>query len=234
VNEADRIARAYSELELRSGNRWDLRNPGNQRILAERRVLTRRLLAEMGWVPLAERTVLEVGCGGGRELAWFEELGASPSRLVGIDLLPDRIVAARRAFPDIDFREGNAEHLDFPDAGFDLVLAFTVFSSILEANMAANVAAEIVRVLRPGGALLWYDFRYDSPSNKHVRGVSERRVRVLFPSLKGRLYGITLVPPLARRLGPLTAAYPALALLPPLRSHLLGLLQKPALVRATS
>jgi hypothetical protein len=38
-----------------------------------------------------------------------------------------------------------------------------------------------------------------------------------------------VLPPLVRRLGPLTAAlYPALALAPPLRSHLMGLLRKTA------
>jgi len=39
---------------------------------------------------------------------------------------------------------------------------------------------------------------------------------------------VTLLPPLARRLGPATPlAYPVLAALPPLRSHLIGLLRKP-------
>jgi hypothetical protein len=82
--------------------------------------------------------------------------------------------------------------------------------------------------MRPGGGLLWYDFRYDSPSNRNVRGITARRVRELFPALRGRLIGLTLLPPLARRLGPLTpVAYPVLGWLPPLRSHLLGLLLKP-------
>jgi hypothetical protein len=108
------------------------------------------------------------------------------------------------------------------------VLAVTVFSSIFDTSMAANVAGEIERVLRPGGALLWYDFRYDNPSNRDVHGVRELEVRRLFPGLDGRLLGLTLLPPLARRLGPMTAvAYPILSRLPPLRSHLLGLLQKP-------
>lgn len=228
MSETDRIARAYQDLEERAGSRWDLRNHGNQLILAERRRLERSLLEQAGWVPLGDRRVLEIGSGGGGELAWLSVLGASPARLVGIDLMPDRVEAARRAFPDIEFHAGNAEKLPFPDASFDLGLAFTIFSSILDAAMAANVAAEIVRVLRPGGALLWYDFRYNSPANDSVRGVTGRRVRELFPTLKGGLHSLTVVPPLARRLGPLTPiAYPALASLPPLRSHLIGLLHKP-------
>jgi SAM-dependent methyltransferase len=228
VSETERIARAYRELEEHSG-RWDQRNTGNQAILAERRKLTARVLERQGWVPLGDRHVLEVGSGRGGELAWLRELGAAPKNLAGIDLLPDRVADASRQFPDFEFRTGNAEHLPYADESFDLVLAITVFSSIFEASMAANVAREIVRVLRPGGGLLWYDFRYNSPSNRNVRGVSEARVRELFPSLQGDLAGLTLLPPVARRLGPLASfAYPALAWIPPLRSHLLGVLLKPA------
>ena len=163
------------------------------------------------------------------ELAWLGELGAAHSQLVGVDLLPDRVAAAKREHPDIEFHVGNAEHLEFPDASFDMVMAFTVFSSIFDESMARNIAAEIVRVMRPGGALLWYDVRYDSVSNKNVHAVKATRLHSLFPTLHGELVKVTLLPPLARRLGPLTRlAYPVLTRVPPLRSHLLGLLRKPA------
>jgi ubiquinone/menaquinone biosynthesis C-methylase UbiE len=228
VSETERIARAYKELEEHAAGRWDQRNPGNRAILAERRRLTARLFERQGWLPLADRRVLEVGSGHGGELASLRELGAPASNLVGIDLLPDRVATARRAFPDFQFEAGNAEHLPFPDASFAVVMAITVFSSIFDVTMATNVAAEITRVLRPGGGLLWYDFRYNSPSNRNVHSVSGARVRELFPTFKGDLIGLTLLPPLARRLGPLMPlAYPALVRVPPLRSHLLGLLVKP-------
>jgi len=62
-----------------------------------------------------------------------------------------------------------------------------------------------------------------------VRGVSASRVRELFPQLDGRLHPVTLLPPLARRLGPATSTlYPVLGAVPPLRSHLLGVLRKKA------
>jgi SAM-dependent methyltransferase len=162
VSETDRIARAYEDLEQRAGRRWSGSNRGNQAILAERRDLTRRLLGGAGWIPLGDRRVLEVGSGHGSELAGLRELGASPPNLIGVDLLPDRVAVAQTTYPGLDFRIGNAEHLDFGDATFDLVMALTVFSSIFDPSMAANVAAEIRRVLKPGGALLWYDVRYDS------------------------------------------------------------------------
>ncbi len=228
MSETERIARAYQDIDARRA-RWDQRNPGNQQILSERRRLTRRLLQEKGWFPLGNRRVLDVGSGSGAELAWFRQLGALDSHLVGIDLIPDRVKAARRDFPELEFHTGNAERLPFPDGSFDLVATYTVFSSILDGQMAAKVASEILRVMSPRGGLLWYDFRYDSPSNKNVRGVSAARVRRLFPELHGRLARVTLIPPLARRLGRLTpVAYPALSLLPPMRTHLLGLLLKSA------
>jgi len=221
VTEADRIVSAYRR--PRNVSQWDAGNPGNQAILAERRALTRRLLPK-----LEGKRILEVGSGHGSELAWMVELGASRANLVGVDLLPERVEAARAAHPDIDFRVANGEHLDFPDASFDLVMAFTLFTSILDPKMAAGVAAEMRRVLKPGGGLRWYDFRYDNPFNRHVRGVDEAEVRRLFPGFTGELRSLTLIPQVARRLGPLTAAaYPRLAAVPPLRSHLLGLLTKP-------
>jgi len=227
LTETDRIARAYRDLEARAGSRYDLRNRGNQLVLAERRRRTRDLLDGAGLIPLGDRRVLEVGCGSGSELAWLVDVGATTSRLVGVDLLADRIAAAQKAHPNIEFRAANAEHLDFPDGAFDLVMAVTVFSSILDEAMARNVASEIQRVLPPGGTLLWYDFRYDNPSNRDVRGVNARSVRELFPKLEGRLQSVTVLPPLVRRLGVLTsAAYPVLATAPPLRSHLIGLLRK--------
>jgi len=228
VTEADRIARAYEGLEERAGGRWDPANRGNQAIVRERRVATTRLLQEAGMLPLGTREVLEVGSGAGGELGWLLELGAEPERLTGVDLLEDRVATAAKAYPGIRFRQGNAEKLEFANGSFDLVMSITVFSSIFDARMAANVAAEILRVLRAGGGLLWYDVRYDSLSNRNVRAVTAARVRELFPPLRGELTTVTLLPPLARRLGPLTAgAYPLLARVAPLRSHLIGLLRKP-------
>lgn len=229
MKETERIAAAYRELGANAGTRYDLRNRGNQQVLEERRRLTKKLLGHAGLIPVGDRRVLEVGSGTGSELAWMLEIGAAASNLAGVDLLPDRVAAARYAYPKLTFHEANAEILEFADDSQDLVLAITVFSSILDDSMAANVAAEIQRVMRPGGALLWYDFRYDNPANRNVRGVRERKVRELFPRLEGRLHSLTVVPPLVRRLGAFAPiAYPVLSLAPPLRSHLLGLLHKPA------
>jgi len=220
------VYRSYGESRAIQG-RWDDGNPGNRAILRERQRAVRSWLAAHSMVPLAGRQILEVGCGSGRVLAGLLELGARPENLHGVDLLPERIAVARQHHPDIDFQLANAEELGFADAQFDLVLLFTVFSSILDDAMAHNIAREVIRVLKPGGAVVWYDLRYDNPRNPNVRGMPATAVRALFPGFDLHIHTVTLLPPLARRLGRATPVlYPALALIPALRTHYLGLLVK--------
>ena len=77
-------------------------------------------------------------------------------------------------------------------------------SSILEPTALQQVVAEMQRVLKPGGAILWLDFAYNNPSNPNVRGVPPRSLRKLFPGSRVRVRRITLAPPLARRIVPLS------------------------------
>ncbi|MBC7361715.1 MAG: methyltransferase domain-containing protein [Candidatus Aminicenantes bacterium] len=220
------VYESYKAEQVR--RRWSADNPGNRAIVDERRVMARSLLKKHGFVPLASRKVLDIGCGCGGKLARLVEWGARPENLYGVDLLADRIDTAQRTYPKIHFRCGNAESLDWDDDTFDLVLLFTVFSSILSGVMADNVAREIRRVLKPGGGVLWYDIRFDNPRNPHVRGITKRQLRSWFPGFQMDLRSVTLLPLLARRLGKLTpVAYPLLSRLTCLRTHYLGLLIKP-------
>ena len=227
MSEAKRIQQVYEEYRYTRIHLWSSTNPGNRWILQERSKAVTRLLDKYGFLPLSQKRILEVGCGSGSVLASLVELGAQPENLYGVDLLPDRIEIARQRYPGLHFICGNAEHLEFPDTYFDLVLLFTVFSSILDDGMAHNVAYEVYRVLKPGGAVLWYDFRYDNPWNPHVRGMTKQLIHQFFPNLEVHLLTITLLPPLARRLGRLTPTlYSLLVRIPLLRTHYLGLLRK--------
>ncbi len=209
-------------------SRWSRTNPGNEAIARERERKTCELLQRTGFFPFGHKRILDIGCGTGEQLAIFAEWGARSENLFGIDLIPERISAARLNFPRISFQLANAESLPFPDRSFDLVAAFTVFTSILDGRMTANICAEIGRVLRPGGGVLWYDFRMNNPFNKHVRGVPRKQIQRLFPGFRMALEAISLLPPLARRLGALTdRLYRPLESLPFLKTHLLGLLIRP-------
>ena len=176
--------------------------------------------------------LLEIGCGGGRNLLRLIAAGFSPDRLVGNELLPDRVRTARRDLPgSVRVLEGDAASLELPDASFDVVFASTVFSSILDDSVRRNVADSMWRMLRPGGAILWYDFAIDNPRNPDVRGVPDRRIGHLFPQGECDIERVTLAPPIARMVlrapGALgTLAYRTLAILPPLRTHRIAWIRK--------
>ncbi len=148
VRRLEQVYRTYRESQHIRAQR-DEENPANRVILQERQHAIWHFLDIQGFIPMTNVRVLDVGCGSGRVLASLLEWGAQPDMLYGVDLLPDRIAEARERFPNLHFRCANAEHLDFPDAFFDLVLLFTVFTSILNKQMACNVAREVTRVLNP-------------------------------------------------------------------------------------
>lgn len=231
AGEVERLRALYahhydSGVERRKG---DLRNAGNRWIDREEKGRLALLLRTAFGQGLPQAHILDIGCGWGDHLAWFQTLGVPPKNLLGVDLLPYRVEAARAEHPGLTFMQANAERLELPDASFDLVMCSLLFSSILDMEMARNIAATIARILRPSGAVVWYDTRLPNPWNRHTRPMTLARIRVLFPGFTHRLVPITLLPQLARRLGPATdVLYPLLAGIPALRSHYLGLLTRSA------
>jgi SAM-dependent methyltransferase len=224
--EVERLTTVYREYRPPLAARWSPANPGNRAILTELDRRIGRLVNESGLLRTNDVKILDIGCGYGHFLETLRSLGAPAGALHGLDLLPERIDYARDHHPGVDFRTGRADEVPYPDGSFSLVLFFSLFTSIIDTGMRARVAAEARRVLRPGGAILWYDFRFDNPWNPHVRGMRRRDVADMFPGFALELDTITLLPPLARRLGPLTpVAYPLLAGVPALRTHHFGLLR---------
>lgn len=188
------------------------------------------LLARHAPRPLAELDILEVGCGGGDNLLELLRLGADPARLVGNELLPERAAAARRRLPAASsVHEGDALGAPFAEARFDLVLQYTVFSSLLDDGFQQRLAAAMWRWLKPGGAVVWYDFTVDNPRNRDVRGVPLARVRTLFPGAAIDARRVTLAPPIGRAVVKLhPSLWRAFNSLPPLRTHLLAWIGKTA------
>lgn len=178
---------------------------------------------------LAEMDLLEVGAGHGDKLLELVQLGFDPARLVANELLPERVTVARRRLPAATrLFDGDALALPLPDAGFDLVMQSMVFSSLLDDAVQQRLADRMWRWLRPGGAVIWYDFTWNNPRNPDVRGVPLARLRALFPQGRIEARRTTLAPPLARavvRVHPLLWRW--LHALPPLRTHLLAWIHKP-------
>jgi len=228
-SEIERIKNVYKNYQEKgiTQMRWNDQNPGNLMILQERNTRLLELLFKYGFHEFGSLKIMEIGCGTGDVLAEFLKWGSNPNHLFGVDLLKDRIKQAKAKHPDIHFSLQNAEELEFPSNYFDLVLTFTVFTSILDTGMAYRVASEIKRVLKPGGALVWYDFRFNNPYNPNVHGMRKSDIKYLFPQFKHHFYRITLLPPLARRLGRFTKTlYPILVKIPFLRTHYIAILIK--------
>jgi len=228
VNELEQIAARYARREARGdgGDRYSLLRPEVWCMWQERQRALLRLLSQRPGRP-ADWRATEVGCGLGGNLQDLLRLGLLPAHLTGIELLPDRLAAGRAALPaGVRLLEGDAPTADVAPASQDLVLQSTVFSSILDDELQQRLAAAMWAWLKPGGAVIWYDFSVDNPSNPDVRGVPLARVRALFPACApGRFNArrITLAPPLARAW---PAAYPVFNLIPWLRTHRLVLLTK--------
>ena len=187
------------------------------------------MLRNAGVFPGGQTRCLEIGFGA---LGWLGDLvtwGVAEGRISGIDLNTARVNLMRAQLPNADLRAGDASELPWDDCHFQLVIASTVFSSILDLEMRSKVANEIERVLTPGGSLLWYDFRFFNPRNPDVRCVTKNELRRLFPRLEGRCRSVTLAPPLCRMVAPLSWILACmLGSLPFLRTHLLAVLLKPA------
>jgi len=202
-DEAQRIRDEYRRRERQiAADLYALHEPVNLFFRHGRERAILHQLRKSGISSLVDRSVLEVGCGKGQWLHFFEDLGALPHQIAGIDLGEDRCEAARRRYPYADIRCGDAARLPWPDASFDIVFQSTVFSSILDAAVKRTVATEMLRVLRRSGAIVWYDFFYDNPRNPHVRGVGRREIQSLFPGCRVSLRRTTLAPPIARRVVP--------------------------------
>jgi ubiquinone/menaquinone biosynthesis C-methylase UbiE len=185
------------------------------------------ILRRCGSFPSAGDHCLEVGFG---RLGWLGELiswGVPETNLHGIELDEVRVKSAKELLPLADLRVGDATKLPWDDGAFRLVIASTVFTSVLDPSVRQLLAKEILRVLPIGGALLWYDFAINNPGNSNVRKVDRSELRSLFPQSRRIIKSITLAPPLARFIAPRSWALAnMLEAIPFLRTHLIGVLIK--------
>jgi ubiquinone/menaquinone biosynthesis C-methylase UbiE len=105
-------------------------------------------------------TVLDVGTGPGVLLVEIARLRPD-LRLTGVDLSPDMVAAAERNLEEFNgrasARRGDVADLPFPDDSFDLVVSSL---SLHHWDDPRAAGPELARVLRPGGRVYLYDFRF--------------------------------------------------------------------------
>ena len=116
---------------------------GTRRVIVE---LARRALEGAGPSP----RILDVGCGTGATLAQLGRLRGGAVRAFGVEPDADAVAfCERRGLTSVV--RGQAEALPFEDGSFELALALDVIEHIEDDGAAVR---ELVRVVRPGGAVL--------------------------------------------------------------------------------
>ena len=136
----------------KKGNRWSIDEflqTGRDEIAALIAYLDERGLTG------ARRHALDFGCGAGR---LTHALAAYFERVTGLDIAPSMIDIARRlhaGLPGVDFRVNASDKLDSIDsASIDLVYTRLVLQHMAPRYIRGYLA-EFVRVLRPGGILVF-------------------------------------------------------------------------------
>jgi SAM-dependent methyltransferase len=192
---------------------WAADNPGNIAIRDEAdRVLSRAAAPEIA----GDGLLLDVGCGTGWWLERLAQRGVAPARLHGVELDEARVGAAAARVPGAAIRHADGRELPWPDGSFAAAFLLLVLSSAGDRAAVAAILHETRRVVRPDGIVLVWEPAVPTPWNRSTRRIGMREIRA---GLGGALRSerVTVLPPLARRLGARTAAlYPMLS---PLRTH---------------
>src|SRR5947208_163819 len=113
--------------------------------------------------------VLDVACGPGYVSGAVKKVGANPTC---VDFSKKMVAIAGSMFPEIDFREGDAQQLAFPDASYDRVL---MNFGLLHLSSPERACAEAFRVLRPRGKFgftIWAE-PHENPGGKIVNDAIE-------------------------------------------------------------
>ena len=225
VPTSDRVVESYDAYarSRRKRRAWSAANPGNRAIrgeLADRlSALARPALASGG-------EALDVGCGTGWWLARLASDGVPPERLHGIELLEDRVAAARKRSPDAT---GSRRCPLSTVRGRALRGGESADGAVVVPSGAAVAAvlSEARRVVRPGGLVLVYEPRLPQPFNRRTRTISVQtmesgRARPLGEHAHGASMARVLVGALTPRL------YPRLSGAPMLLTHRLMTWRRPA------
>jgi SAM-dependent methyltransferase len=227
-NEKERILKEYYRRKIEiPGDRYAIWNPSALHTKHSKERCAIEMLHKYGAFPSADTPCLEVGYG---SLGWLGTLiswGVREELLHGIELDHQRAAVAKSILPLAKLEIGDASNMPFSAEQFELVIVSTVLTSVLEQDMRKSIAAEIVRVLKKGGSLIYYDFAFNNPQNPNVKGIRKKELLSLFKGLKGEVRKSTLAPPISRLVAPRSLILASfLESMSFLRTHLMAVLKK--------
>jgi SAM-dependent methyltransferase len=225
MDELDQIKAAYKRRKMKS----DVYNRLGKNIyfilFSEfERELQLTQIAKKNINDLNEVLILEVGAGSGNNLLFFKRLGIKWENMYANELLSERVECLKKDFPLINLLPGDFSSISL-SFKFDVIYQSLVFSSMLDENLKRNCANKMWEYLKPGGVILWYDFKFNNPSNKDVKGIKENEVKNLFPeAAQFSFYNVTLAPPLGRFVG--RYYYILNVIFPFFRTHYIAIIKK--------
>ena len=141
---------------------------------------------------LRGRSILDLGCGDGRNMPLFRNLGM---KISGTEVTEVACEGTRRRMKKLgircDLRVGRSNHLPFPDRGFDIVFASGVLSFVDPGDLFSDNLAEPHRVLRPGGLFIFYVLQPSSSQIRSSRPLGRGYFRIRRDPF-GRINGMTV------------------------------------------
>ena len=125
---------------------------------------------QLGRLAAGER-VLDLGSGAGTDSLVAAQMVGEQGRVTGIDMTPQMLVKARAAAAEmrleqVEFVEGEAEQLPFPDHSFEVIISNGVIDLIPDKDA---VFAQLFRVLAPGGRMQIADVTIQNPVSAEGR-----------------------------------------------------------------
>lgn len=130
------------------GNKWVNRFTDYAHRLGMKRVFAE--LAQR-WGSLAERSVLDLGCGRGR---WSKDYAARGAMVTGVDISPDAVSLLAAEMPQHRFICQDISALTFPPESFDLVNSVTVLQHLPEPQQQAALTLASQWIKRGGYLVL--------------------------------------------------------------------------------